>query len=646
MPGDERKRYRVHRRRVHGTDRDVNDIHLHRPRLSLAPPKPDRVSANLTGYYESTRGARPEFGMHINQAGEQLRLWFYRVLRPTERSHARPRALSMAGYLQDSGEFMLVEILDAGATPAPGQPTDGDIVTGTARGVPGALVVENPFFGGFDAPSTLTFRRRQRAPRLSDVARQGLEVLGGFDRLIELEWYRLTGTDVGWIHRAVEELAKDERLLGNLQVYLDNADDASRAAPSARMNAALRDIDRQVAQVFDRFHSADHRQVGMLLRSRMSATDVTVMEDRIWPASDRPHTKPMLQWLQNFMDRYSLQYGVRAIAPTLTDGGKLGLQAAFEPGAEPSHFYAWDIMSMGTSLEIKAIVGVGVTTGVMRISKVARRPVFGEEPLPPIEEPMNFPFVMGSVSLGLSVGVGGGSLEFGSSASHVPWRKADFPGFLSGAGFEAGASGGVGGAVSEDAMFAYGSNPELPRMEVSTEALAAAIGVEAHAEFGASWGWLGLPDNAMPSEVRPPTTSYDAEFGDRAQVHFAFDDAWLNPAARELMRFFCAAELKALSNPDTRLRIIGYTDTTAGDEHNLHLSRLRAQNALQVIKDILGDEFRAHVDEERDLVGRGEGPAREALQKAGRRRTDGVPDARFRKVEVEIDGEIRAVLQG
>jgi len=193
--------------------------------------------------------------------------------------------------------------------------------------------------------------------------------------------------------------------------------------------------------------------------------------------------------------------------------------------------------------------------------------------------------------------------------------------------------------VSEDVMFAYGNRKELPRMEVSTSPFSVTAGVEYHAEVQAKWGYLFGGPGARVQDFKLSEQRYDAVFGNTAAAHFAPDDAVLNPAARGLLRFFCAAELKSLSSEAASLRIIGYTDTTASDAHNLRLSKLRAQNALQAIKDILGPKLRAQVDEASGVVGLGEGPARRDIP-------DNTSDLRHRRVEIELDGAIRLVLQG
>jgi outer membrane protein OmpA-like peptidoglycan-associated protein len=131
-------------------------------------------------------------------------------------------------------------------------------------------------------------------------------------------------------------------------------------------------------------------------------------------------------------------------------------------------------------------------------------------------------------------------------------------------------------------------------------------------------------------------------------VHFEFGSALLKGAGRYQVRVMCAVWLRWLESPKSTLRIVGHADTVDTEDHNTTLSVMRAKNVQLAIKDVLGAKL-AVPDTAMPTVGRGEQEADE--DKAARERAVGhrlrdMPDARFRKVEIEMNGQCVLVLWG
>ena len=70
---------------------------------------------------------------------------------------------------------------------------------------------------------------------------------------------------------------------------------------------------------------------------------------------------------------------------------------------------------------------------------------------------------------------------------------------------------------------------------------------------------------------------------------FMNDNAELTAQAKEAIGRLCAEELVAFSDPASQIEIYGHADASGKPDYNLKLSKTRALNVLQAIKDRLGD---------------------------------------------------------
>jgi outer membrane protein OmpA-like peptidoglycan-associated protein len=81
-----------------------------------------------------------------------------------------------------------------------------------------------------------------------------------------------------------------------------------------------------------------------------------------------------------------------------------------------------------------------------------------------------------------------------------------------------------------------------------------------------------------------------------SEIHFCLDTAEPTAAARQALRVLCARELPSFLTPGTTLTVVGHADTLiskrASPDYNKNLSKRRAEQTIQAMKDILGMKFR------------------------------------------------------
>jgi len=131
----------------------------------------------------------------------------------------------------------------------------------------------------------------------------------------------------------------------------------------------------------------------------------------------------------------------------------------------------------------------------------------------------------------------------------------------------------------------------------------------------------------------PLPERFEATYKLQSTRYFKHDDATLSMAAIEAVGRMCAEELASLSDPQSKLEIIGHTDASGDPKYNLALSAARAANTLQAVEDRLGSKLKAKIEK---VAGLGE---KEANQKFGQLTQK---NAWLRKVVIIING--RAVL--
>lgn len=148
--------------------------------------------------------------------------------------------------------------------------------------------------------------------------------------------------------------------------------------------------------------------------------------------------------------------------------------------------------------------------------------------------------------------------------------------------------------------------------------------------FGRIWNKKFTDYDATKAVVK---TDYAADYQFQDDVHFCLGSALLTEDARQALRIVCANELMTFSTPANRLEVVGHTDRVDTPDRNLTLSLLRAENAVQAIKDILGGNFTIP-EGTIQSSGKGENLA----IKDGR--PDNVPDPRYRRVDVFLNSRL------
>jgi outer membrane protein OmpA-like peptidoglycan-associated protein len=166
----------------------------------------------------------------------------------------------------------------------------------------------------------------------------------------------------------------------------------------------------------------------------------------------------------------------------------------------------------------------------------------------------------------------------------------------------------------------------LVRPDASLSALFGSIG-------GPFWLYQKPPliDASTPVAVQ----KVDIDATGRQRIHFCFDSAILTSAARLSLRQMCADYLPLFLNPQTQLVVVGHADSVGTVGYNLVLSRNRAMNAMQAIRDILGKKFQAN-----SLPI----PLSEFMARFGGKNEK--PDPRFRRVDIFLNGHLVLTLGG
>ena len=154
------------------------------------------------------------------------------------------------------------------------------------------------------------------------------------------------------------------------------------------------------------------------------------------------------------------------------------------------------------------------------------------------------------------------------------------------------------------------------------------IGAEFTMAFGAILDPAEDPKNDYTR--KPVTYTLGIRKQESANVHFKFGSAILETMGKALVRSFCAVWLRWVDSPESQLTVIGHADSVDSPERNRDLSRMRAQNVIQAMKDVLGPKLR--IPESRIIAQAwGECDAYFHGEEDSRNR-------KFRRVDVALDG--------
>jgi len=244
----------------------------------------------------------------------------------------------------------------------------------------------------------------------------------------------------------------------------------------------------------------------------------------------------------------------------------------------------------------------------------------------------------------------------GSFNSSTNWTPADFPGWvlLHDGGAWAGKKTpnakqtlGVGHREVVLVLKGRGNHRDQLFPLEGADALREGLGIE----YSFTWGRIyDLDTDLSEIDYSRPMKHSERVVTTRTvdNVHFEFGSALLKGAGRYQVRVLCAIWLRWLESARSTLRIVGHADTVDTKERNDQLSLMRATNVVRAIKGILGPKL-AIPDRAITFLGRGKQEADEdkaAREKAIGHRLRDTPDVRFRKVEIELNGQCVLVLWG
>jgi outer membrane protein OmpA-like peptidoglycan-associated protein len=559
-------------------------------------PRPDNPPGNITGRYEyrDSRG-RPIYTVNINQAGRHIEAMRVPVLYV---KHKRGRtARRLQGDLQPDGSFTFF------GWKSPDyfghfRYKDDNHLHLEQEGE--AVVDKYGATGERQPPVDHKLIKISSRPTLTEMAFHGT----GFPRdglVHRSEWYPLTQMQIDHLKNTLKAENVAKFLLAHF-----SAPARSRALDPNTQGKVAEKFNHALAKVFEDPLRGVH--LDDVLLARFYAR--TILTNNKWTFNRI--TRSQIDWIQIMVDLYSI--GSKAAGYSQAKLGSiekyLGLTASAQhpkPGEAP-HKYKVTLKLTG----VTAVVLSGYR-GTITIEKIS-----GTKWNKPEK------FQVGFSGLAVAAKIAIGDETEGTGESYIDWRPADFPGDVRLV------TGSLGGVAKAGFMHVFGQK-HLPPMHVTFAGLDVAkpelgVGLE---------GLLGrIHDKPLPAEDLSRTIvdePYDVAYGLKDDVHFCFGSALLTPDARQALRILCANELPAFMAPTSRLRIVGHTDPVNTDEFNLKLSKLRAENTLQAIKDILGTSFRIT-----DVTATGEG---EVLARKDKLPQD-KPDPRYRRVDVILNSRL------
>jgi len=395
----------------------------------------------------------------------------------------------------------------------------------------------------------------------------------------------------------------------------------------------------QVTKLSKEFHPSDLLLVRLYAREELSFNKWT---------SPRNVRRSHLDWIQMMTDWVRSEtkpgtYDYGDIYKTLSNS--LGIRLLGQRYQEkPPHTYKVTIQLSGGALY------VGMYWGHIRIEKTSE----------PKWQKTTFPLDLSGVVASIGPDVKFGGTFEGIAQSYLPWTPNDIRGPVR--MFRAAADAGMG-IVSGQAGFMHilGDGTLNPldvyfqdtKLGVPDPAKVAEEGIKDKGvvtpkglikpdlTVSALFGSIGEPfwivrklpviDASTPVVVQKA----DIDATGRQRIHFCFDSAILTSAARQSLRQMCADYLLLFLNQQTQLVVVGHADSVATAGYNLRLSRNRAENTVQAIRDILGRKFQV-----KHLAI----PASELVARLSGKNQQ--PDPRFRRVDVFLNGHLVLTLGG
>jgi subtilisin family serine protease len=591
----------------------------------LADPQPEVAPTGLTGRYEYTLTGRsvPDGALSINQAGGHLEVSLAPFALPPGPLSGRPVRFYRCD-LDGSGSFLAVNRENADRRFYL-RVMDGRVSLASTDGAPAFAVAHRVDPRSTIFPETLISIGEaldQDPPRRGSIrdlltsARRHITTRLVAPYLLQREHLPLAQHQIAFL---IERFNSDEWTSLLRKAVAATGHRAAEAAERERLRAA---VDGFISRVInDGQHGvakSDYTLARAIVRKTLSETGF----------ADQNRRQSNLDWLQMLSNLTGQPIGADSV---------LGVN----PSAQTTGIYEYDV-----SLDVaEAAVFLGGGFGKLIVKQV--RPTAWSSA---IELRVWFASVGGSLKVGTD--------EFhGRGSSVLPWSERDFIGRVERikGGVDVSAPGASAG-VSAGFLNVYGSEalPPMVVLAAGADFSPSPIEFERHqtgsgptrwkikgglgisAGVHGLMGWSSQLDHLAVRDVTTvhPATLYGVAGQGQRAVHFCFDSALLTPAARQSLHVSAALWRPFLADPRSTLSITGFADQAGSDAYNKKLSKRRAQNTLQALRDILGSDL---VVSDISIKGQGETGATGGGVRAG---------AADRRVEILLNGLTILTLNG
>ena len=591
-------------------------------------PQPEVTQLDITGHYEAEDPPNLPITVQLNQAGRHFEGWYQERV-PGQSGHR-----STLGQRRIRGDVQSASPNRIEATYTLVGTVVSERLIFNLRGDNMEMVMVSTIV------HDIYFRRLSRSSRVPTEAVRGADIE----------------------HQSVLEASinaplhsRDEQMLAAMCVILQDKINRYLRVPRFGGSGGIviprlalaSGIDVCVNQIFTRFAP----QQEPLVQRRMQEILATAMHQagRV--------TRPYWDWLQI----------VRAQNPNATPNLERYLEMR-QVGEEGNHHYQWrysigDAGSReGLGTQSRGRGQTGRTRGSTILGGSILLGTFTIEKLEPDQwTPQHYTMGMVQVSAGVSRGiVTAETTPWSEFTTPFAWEGCNFHGPIAMASATAAATArtgggqGVGSGAGSGFLTFYGDGSNAP-ITVDASGLITLMGSYIGAEFSVSGGYIAGREEEVVRHCQPPEAIREqVSYRPQGVAHFEFDNPSLTDEGSQAIRRFCATHLTSLQNPNSSLRVEGFTDPVGTPQRNDELSRLRAVNTLQAIRDIMDDRLGIPQDQQ-EAEGLGETPSYSGIIAELRAEGQEPPSdedledyiaPHWRKVEVSIGGQVLLTLHG
>lgn len=590
--------------------RRLQRLKIELPGLDFAKPSPDAPPVNLTGSYAAdytpdVRGYKDSrIGIHINQAGTYLKIWYTRYVHEP-RASIDNKAVRMTGALHGEGSGQFTK-RGAGRKAVFGYSIKGD--ERFAGEISVRLSKSAKTWTMVSGKWKWDFVRQNELAQISDRGLDAIPDASLKDKARSLRNYpylqeELTAVFKTFVFGSSIPKGSEDSLLGLIRSYV--------ARPSMPFSLQL------AASIDKRFSSHVFAEFSLM---HMPAFNRWLMNELGSRSLDDERT--YLEWLYIIVSKHRKE--LRNVSSWFSFGQPSAMM--FE--------YRWEFVGLGGGGH-KGFFGGKLYTGEMRIKRV--RPANGKWS-------EVYHSLLGGLAIGLSLGKTRGSKRLnGTLTSRYEWSPATFPGsFMVSEGNLLSINDPMGGHSIGKTTVEFFGDGKLPALTGEVEhglETGFGIGLGPALLFGEVFAdGQELKKRVDRIAIRERKVRLDTSYGSAGLVHFGFDQATLTDEGRQALREMLATHLAVFRNPTSVLQIDGHASPKGDPKYNTALSLRRAINVLQAIDDILGQDFGIK-DDNVTVRGWGEEHSSKALKDKN------VDSADWRRVDIELDGKLVMTLK-